>query len=56
MADRRKLNQLLLAKDLSGKEIARLALQNYMDEQAGKQPTFSEADLERARATLRGTA
>ena len=54
MADRRKLNQLLLAKALSGKEIARLALQNYMDEQAGKQPTFSEADLERARATLRG--
>ena len=53
MADRRKLNQLL-AKALSGKEIARLALQNYMDEQAGKQPTFSEADLERARATLRG--
>ena len=25
-----------------------------MDEQAGKQPTFSAADLERARATLRG--
>ena len=25
-----------------------------MDEQAGKQPTFSEADLERARTTLRG--
>ena len=25
-----------------------------MDEQAGRQPTFSAADLERARATLRG--
>lgn len=54
MADRRKLNQVFLAKDLSGKETARLVLQNYMDEQAGKQPTFSEADLEWARATLRG--
>ena len=54
MADRRTLNQLLLAKALSGKEIARLALQNYMDERAGNQPTFSAADLERARATLRG--
>ena len=54
MADRRKLNQLLLAKALSGQEVARLALQNHMDEQAGKQPTFSAADLERARATLRG--
>ena len=53
MADRRTLNQLLV-QNLSGKEIARLALQNYMDEQSGKQPTFSEADLERARATLRG--
>ena len=52
MANWRKLNQLL-AKALSGKEIARLALQNYMDEQVGKQATFSEADLERARATLR---
>ena len=54
MADRRTLNQLLLVQNLTGKEIARLVLQNYMDEQAGKQPTFSEADLERARATLRG--
>ena len=54
MADRRKLNQLLRAKALSGKEIARLILQNYMDEQSGKQPTFSKADLEHARATLRG--
>ena len=42
------------SKTLTGKEIARLALQNYMDEQAGRQPTFSAADLERARATLRG--
>src|SRR3954454_23735268 len=54
MASRQKLNQFLLAKALSGKEIARLVLQNYMDEQSGRQPTFSEADLERARATLRG--
>ena len=54
MADRRKLNQFHQAKALSGKEIARLGLQNYMDEQSGKQPTFSNADLEYARATLRG--
>ena len=54
MADRRKLNQFLQAKALSGKEIARLVLQNYMDEQSGKQPTFSATDLEHARATLRG--
>ena len=53
MADRRRLNQIL-AKGLSGKQIARLALQNYVDDQAGKQPTFSSTDLERARATLRG--
>ena len=31
-----------------------MSLQNYMDERSGKQPTFSKADLERARATLRG--
>src|SRR3954467_7530787 len=54
MASRQKLNQFLLAKALSGKETARLVLQNYMDEQFGRQPTFSEADLERARAALRG--
>jgi hypothetical protein len=49
----RRLKQLL-AKDLSGKEIARLALQSHMEELAGKRPTFSEAEIERARATLRG--
>ena len=54
MADRRKLNQFLRAKALSGKEVARFVLQNYMDEQSGRQPTFSAADLVRARATLRG--
>ena len=55
MADRRKLSQLLLARTLSGKEIARLVLQDYMDEQTtGKQPTFPETELERSRATLRG--
>ena len=53
MPDRRKLSQLL-SKALSGKETARLVLQNYMDEQSGRQPTFSEAELERARTPLRG--
>ena len=37
----RKLNRLLLAKALTGKEVARLALQNYVDERTGKIPTFS---------------
>ena len=53
MADRRKLNQLLLAKALSGQEVARPALQNYVDEQAGTEPTFSAADLERLAELLR---
>ena len=52
MAERQRLRQLL-AKDLSGKEIARLALQCYMDEQAGKAPAFSLAEIARVRASLR---
>ena len=54
MAERRKNLNQLLAQGLSGKEIARLDLGTDMEEEAGKKPTFSEADLERARTTLRG--
>ena len=54
MAERRRNLNQLLAQGLSGKEIARLALQTHMEEQAGEKPTFSEADLERTRTTLRG--
>jgi hypothetical protein len=53
MAERRALERLL-ARDLSGKEIARLTLLAHTEELAGKEPTFSEAELERAKATLRG--
>ena len=53
MAERRALERLL-ARDLSGKEIARLTLLAYTEELAGTEPTFSEAELERAKATLRG--
>ena len=53
MAERRALERLL-ARDLSGKEIARLTLLAHTEELAGKEPTFSEAEIERAKATLRG--
>ena len=41
---------------LSGKEIARLVLQNYMDEQAGKPPTFSRGGLRTGAGHAPGTA
>ncbi len=53
MAERRALERLL-ARDLSGKEIARLTLLAHTEELAGREPTFSEAEIERAKATLRG--
>jgi hypothetical protein len=53
VVERRRLEQLL-ARDLSGKEIARLTLLAHTEELAGKEPTFSEAEIERAKATLRG--
>jgi hypothetical protein len=53
MAERRALERLL-TKDLSGKEIARLTLLAHTEELAGREPTFSEAEIERAKAALRG--
>jgi hypothetical protein len=53
MAERRALERLL-TRDLSGKEIARLTLLAHTEELEGKEPTFSEAELERAKGTLRG--
>jgi hypothetical protein len=53
MAERRALERLL-TRDLSGKEIARLTLLAHTEELAGRKPTFSEAELERAKATLMG--
>ncbi len=47
MAERRRLEQLL-TRQLSGKEIARLTLLAHTEELAAKEPTFSEAELERA--------
>ncbi len=54
MADHRRLNRLLAKGHLSGKEIARLVLQNHRDERAGRPPMFADADLARARSSLRG--
>ena len=39
---------------LSGKEVARLVLQNYANELADQEPTFSEREIEQAKAALRG--
>ena len=54
MADKRRLRQLLGKGVLSGREVSRLVLQNYADELAGEAPTFSEAEIEQAVATLHG--
>ena len=53
MADRRAPGRLL-GGGLSGEEVARLALRGWADEQAGRAPAFSDAEIARARATLRG--
>ena len=53
MADRRAPGRLL-GGGLSGEEVARLALRGWADEQAGRAPAFSDAEVARARATLRG--
>jgi hypothetical protein len=53
MAEKRRLKQIM-AKGLSGKEIARLTLQNYLEDLEDKKPTFSETEIERAKASLRG--
>jgi hypothetical protein len=53
VVNKRSLDRLL-AKRLSGEEVARLILQDFADELAGQEPTFSEAEIEQARTTLRG--
>jgi hypothetical protein len=53
VADRRSLDRLL-AGGLSGKEVARLVLRNHADDLAGREPTFSDAEVGRAKAGLRG--
>ncbi len=53
MADKRRVKQLL-AKKLSGKEVAQLVLQTYADEALGKERTFMEVELGRAKSALQG--
>ena len=53
MADKRKIKQLL-SRNFSGKEIARLILQTCADVAVGKEPAFTDAELERVKNTLTG--